>query len=141
MKININKKHRWIIKNCNKKLTAYNIFIKDSFNAIYSRKCLNILPIYIKSNISIYKNKKACIVIIELAKLWIDPKNSEIVYKYKLYNNQISFFTNNTYNSIALYISNKKKDRKYKNLINKIKIFDVLQYSFISIKNKLLKIK
>lgn len=30
-------------------------------------------------------------LIIELAKFWTDSKNSEIVYKYKLYSNQISF--------------------------------------------------
>lgn len=136
------------IKNNNKKLTAYNIFIKDSFNIIYNRPCLNILPINIKNNISKYKNKKACIVVVELAKLWIDPKNYTIIYKYKLFNNQISFFTNNTYNYITLYnnivvmdinydfegILNKKKD---KILTKKINIFNIILFSFMPIRNYL----
>lgn len=126
-------------KKLRKKLTAYNIFIKDSFNTIYNRKCLKILPVYIGNNISKYKNKKACIVIIELAKLWIDPKNNEIVYKYKLYSNQISFFTNNTYDSIVLYIlkEEEEKEKKFK----KTNILYFLWKPFVSVKNMILKIK
>lgn len=120
-----------------KKLTAYNIFIKDSFNTIYNRKCLKILPIYIENNISKYKNKRACIVIIELAKLWIDPKNNEIIYKYKLYSNQISFFTNNTYDSIVLYILKEEKENK----IKKTNILYSLWKPFVSVKNIIFKIK
>jgi hypothetical protein len=125
------------IKKQRKKLTAYNIFIKDSFNTIYNRKCLNILPIYIENNISKYRNKKACIVIIELAKLWINPQNNEIVYKYKLYSNQISFFTNNTYNSIVLYILKEENEKK----IKKTNILYSLWKPFVSVKNRFLKIK
>lgn len=124
-------------KKLRKKLTAYNIFIKDSFNTIYNRKCLKILPIYIENNISKYKNKRACIVIIELAKLWIDPKNNEIVYKYKLYSNQISFFTNNTYDSIVLYILKEEKENK----IKKTNILYSLWKPFVSVKNMIFKIK
>lgn len=121
----------------NKKLTSYNIFIKDSFNTIYNRKCLKILPIYIENTISKYKNKKACIVIIELAKLWVDPKYSEIIYKYKLYNNQILFFTNDTYNSIVLYIFKEEKEK----ILKKTKIFNFLWNPFISVKNNILNFK
>ena len=127
-------------KKLRKKLTAYNIFIKDSFNTIYNRKCLKILPTYIENNISKYKNKKACIVIIKLAKLWTDPKNNEIVYKYKLYSNQISFFTNNTYDSIVLYILKKEKDEKVK-INKKTNILYSLWKPFVSVKNIILKIK
>lgn len=54
----------------NYKITSYNVFIKDSFNIIYDRPSLCFLPSYIKNIIINYKNKKACLVVIELAKIW-----------------------------------------------------------------------
>lgn len=87
----------------NRKITSYNVFIKDSFNIMYNRESLNILPDYIKKDIIKYKNKKANIVIIKLAKIWMDDDNRIIKHKYKKFDNNNIFLTNNIYNSIILY--------------------------------------
>lgn len=132
----------------NKKITAYNVFIKDSFNIIYDRKSLNILPEYIKKDIYKYKNKKANIVIVVLAKIWMDSNNSSIKYKYKMFDNKNIVFTNNIYNSIILYnnvinmdsnliFKNCKEGKKEISLKNKINLFTIIHFSFITLRNSL----
>lgn len=75
------------------KITSYNVFIKDSFNIIYNRHSLGFLPKYIKNIIINYKNKKACLVIIELAKIWKNFDNIDIVLKYKNLISKYKYFT------------------------------------------------
>lgn len=86
----------------NYKITSYNVFIKDSFNIIYNRPSLGFLPKYIKDIIINYKNKKACLVIIELAKIWMKIDNINIVLKYKNLISKYKYFTNDIYNNIII---------------------------------------
>lgn len=132
----------------NKKITSYNIFIKDSFNIIYNRESLNILPDYLKKDIYRYKNKKANIVIVELAKIWMDKGNYIIKYKYKMLDNKNIFLTNQIYNSIILYNNMLNMDSNiiYRECIKepnkiilrkKINLFNIIYFSFITFKNSL----
>ena len=132
----------------NKKITSYNIFIKDSFNIIYNRESLNILPDYLKKDIYRYKNKKANIVIVELAKIWMDKGNYIIKHKYKMLDNKNIFLTNKIYNSIILYNNMLNMDSNiiYRECIKepnkiilrkKINLFNIIYFSFITFKNSL----
>lgn len=84
------------------KITSYNVFIKDCFNIIYNRPSLGFLPTYIKNIIINYKNKKACLVIIELAKIWKNFDNVDIVLKYKNLISKYKYFTNDIYKNIII---------------------------------------
>lgn len=84
------------------KITCYNIFIKDSFNIIYNRPSLNFLPKHIKNDIIKYKNKKACLIVVELAKIWNNLNNKKIVIKYKNLISKYKYFTNNVYENIII---------------------------------------
>jgi hypothetical protein len=88
------------------KITSYNVFIKDSFNIIYNRPCLNYLPSCIKNNIINYKNKKAYLIIIELAKIWKNFNNKNIVLKYKGLISKYEYFTNHMYENIIIRKTN-----------------------------------
>lgn len=132
----------------NRKITSYNVFIKDSFNIIYNRKSLNILPDHIKKDIIKYKNKKANIVIIELAKIWMDDDNCIIKHKYKKFDNNNIFLTNNIYNSIILYnnVINMDSELMFKDCINtknkilpenKISLYNIIHLSFITFRNSI----
>ena len=132
----------------NKKITSYNIFIKDSFNIIYNRESLNILPDYLKKDIYRYKNKKANIVIVELAKIWMDKGNYIIKHKYKMLDNKNIFLTNKIYNSIILYnnVINMDSELMFKDCINtknkilpenKISLYNIIHLSFITFRNSI----
>jgi hypothetical protein len=84
------------------KITSYNIFIKDSFNIIYNRPSLGLLPKYIKTNIINLKNKKLCLIIVELAKIWKNFNNQDIILKYKNLISGYKYFTNNMYENIII---------------------------------------
>lgn len=84
------------------KITCYNIFIKDSFNIIYNRASLNFLPKHIKDDIIKYKNKNACLVVIELAKIWNNFNNKKVILKYKILISKYKYFTNNMYENIII---------------------------------------
>ena len=93
-------------------ITAYNTFIKDAFNIIYNRPCLNILPKDVKNVICKYKNIRANIVIIELAKIWKRNTSKTIVFRYKTLIQKIGLFTNQIYNNIAIYNTIYEKNNK-----------------------------
>lgn len=88
------------------KITSYNLFIKDSFNIIYNRPCLNFLPNYIKNIIINYKNQKACLTVIELAKIWKNFNNKDIILKYKKLTSKYEYFTNHMYENIIINKTN-----------------------------------
>lgn len=88
------------------KITSYNVFIKDSFNIIYNRPCLNFLPNYIKNIIVNYKNKKAYLIVIELAKIWKNFNNKDIILKYKGLISKYEYFTNHMYENIIINKTN-----------------------------------
>lgn len=86
----------------NYKITSYNVFIKDSFNIIYDRPSLGFLFSYIKNIIINYKNKKACLVVTELAKIWKKNDNINIVLRYKNLISNYNYFTNDIYKNIVI---------------------------------------
>ena len=95
------------------KITSYNIFIKDSFNVIYNRPSLGFLPDYIKNVIINYRNQKAYLIVIELAKIWNIFNNQNIVFKYKNLTSKYNYFTNSLYENMII-------DKK--NILNKINL-------------------
>jgi hypothetical protein len=136
-------KNKYVLEmmNGNKKITTYNVFIKDSFNIIYNRKSLNILPEYIKKDIYKYKNIKANIVIVVLAKIWMDENNYYIKHKYKMLDNINILFTNNLYNSIILYnnvINTYQEDKNVTSLKIKQKLFIIIHLPFRILRKLLL---
>lgn len=115
----------------NHKITSYNVFIKDSFNIIYNRPSLGLLPNHIKDIIINYKNKKACIVVIELAKIWKKNDNINIVLKYKNLISKYKYFTNDIYiNIIINKISILNKIYLFLNCILSI-IYIICFYNFL----------
>ena len=66
-------------------ITAYNTFIKDAFNVIYNRPCLNILPNNVKNVI------------------WKRSASKTIIFKYKYLVQKVGVFTNQIYNNIVIY--------------------------------------
>lgn len=106
------------------------------------------MPDYLKKDIYRYKNKKANIVIVELAKIWMGKGNYIIKHKYKMLDNKNIFLTNQIYNSIILYNNMLNMDSNiiYRECIKepnkiilrkKINLFNIIYFSFITFKNSL----